>query len=385
VDLLSEPGRRRRARASLAALTVALAVLVPAAPVDAGPAAAPMQGRVARVNPADPANPGNPLAGRAWGVYRGLADPAWGPYLAAAGAEKDALATIALAPKAKFFGKWIPNDQITRKVADYIASATRADPEALVQMTLFRMVPWEREACRRLPTAAEQASYKEFVDRFAAAIGETNAAVVVQPDGPFARCAPGGSRLPSRLIAYAVRRLETQPNTSAYVEMGSADWFRDDIADAVRLLVRGGVADARGFALDTSHFDSTARQVAFGSRIVDALAERGIPGAHFVVDTSDNGRPFTGAYFHQTHPQQVPVGEAEACRTTSERRCVTLGIPPTTDVANQRWGLSPELRRLASRHVDGYLWVSRPWLYHQSGAFDLQRALDLVRTWRYAS
>lgn len=327
---------------------------------------------------ASPSNPTNPLADRAWGVYRGSADPAWLPYLRATAENKAALATIALAPKAKFFGAWIPSSDIAAKVRQYVDNATGGDPDALVQLTLFRMVPWEGEACRRLPTKAERASYKRWIDIVADTLGDTHAAVVLQPDGPFLGCVPHGSPVPARLLGYAARTLSAQPHVSVYVEMGSADWFRDRPADAVRMLRSAGVAYARGFALDTSHFDSVGRQIAFGTKIVAALAQGGIPHRHFVVDTSDSGRPFTGAWYHQHHPSK-PLGYAEPCRSDGQSHCVALGIPPTTDVGSAAWGLSAHRTALAEQNVDGYLWVSRPWLAHQSGSFSLRRALAEVR------
>jgi hypothetical protein len=57
---------------------------------------------------------------------------------------------------------------------------------------------------------------------------------------------------------------------------------------------------------------------------------------------------------------------------------VALGIPPTTDVGSPAWGLSPHRAATAEELVDGYLWVSRPWLAHQSGSFSLGRALAEV-------
>lgn len=377
------PIRRLRRRLGSLLLAAALVVPVAAAVAPSGTSSATSYGGVARAPaamPADQANPDNPLAGRTWGVYKGNAEPSWRPFEAARGETKEALRTIALAPKAKFFGSWIPDGQIARKVRDYIASATAKDPGALVQLTLYRIQPWQGEACRRKPTLDEKASYRRFVRRFAGAIGDTHAAVVVQPDGPFARC----GAVYRTMLRYAVRQLEAQPNTSAYLEMGSADWFRDDITDAVRVLLESGIELARGFALDTSHFDSVARQVRFGSRIVSALADAGVSDAHFVVDTSDNGRPFTGEWFHQTYGATTPLATSQACRSRAERRCVTLGIPPTTRVASPAWGLGEEVRTLAAEHVDGYLWISRPWLHEQSGPFVLERALDLVSSWPYA-
>ncbi len=372
------PPSRRGLAAALGLVGLGLAGVVP---LTATAAPAPEVTRAAHTVPMGPAptsNPANPLAGRAWGVYEGPSDPAWLPYVNATGARKQALATIALTPKAKFFGAWISDSDIASRVRDYVADATGGDPEILAQLTLFRMVPWENEACTRLPTAAERTSYKRYVDSVAQALGDQHAAVVLQPDGPFLRCVPGGSPVPAGLLAYAARTLSAQPHVSVYVEMGSADWFRDKPADAVRMLEQAGVADARGFALDTSHFDSVARQIDFGQAIVGALAADGIPGRHFVIDTSDSGRAFTGAWYHAHHPKK-PLGYAKPCASDTQTHCVALGIPPTTDVGDAAWGLSPARAAVAERLVDGYLWVSRPWLAHQSGSFSQSRALAEVR------
>ena len=144
------------------------------------------------------------------------------------------------------------------------------------------------------------------------------------------------------------------------------------------MLRSAGVQWARCFALDTSHFDSVGRQLDFGAKIVAALAKDGIPHRHFVIDTSDNGRAFTGAWYHQHHPNK-PLGYAKACGSAGQRHCVALGIPPTTDVGSTAWGLSAGRAQTAERLVDGYLWVSRPWLAHQAGSFSMKRALAEVR------
>jgi len=328
---------------------------------------------------------GNPLAGRPWGVYKGRAEQSWQPYDKATGTRKELLAKIALRPKAKWFGGWIPNGEIASKVRAYIGNAQAGNPDALVQMTIFRMRPWEREACRRLPTAAEQASYKEWTRRFAGAIGNAHTAIVLQPDGPFALCAPGGSRIPSSLIAYSTKRFSALPNTSVYVEAGAGDWpaagRQGGVEAAVRILVRGGVRYARGFALNSTHYSSTPREVARGAAIAKALAAKGILGKHFVVNTSSNGHPFTFGSYTGSDPNNATV-----CRTRFEpatRTCVTLGIPPTTRVASTRWGLPSTTRALAARYVDAYMWFGRPWLYRQADPFVMSRALQLVQTTPY--
>lgn len=362
--------------ATVAGISVAAlgsAVAAPSTPV----AARTLAGQAAPSAPvATPTS--NPLQGRTWGVYKGPGDQAWEPYLHSSGSTRTLLAKIALRPKAKWFGSWISNATIQQKVQKYIASSTGGDPDVLVQMTVFRMVPWEHEACRRLPTTAEQASYRQWIDRFALGIGSAHVALVLQPDGPFALCVPNGSSLPSRLIAYSAKRFSSLPNTSVYIDGGASDWPKDDPALAARFLVPDGVRYARGFALNSTHYATTPAEIDFGSRLVEELARRGAPGKHFVINTSSNGRGFDFGEARGSHPDNANV-----CRSRTETHCVTLGIPPTSDVTNPRWGLSSPDRTRAAKHVDGYLWFGRPWLFMQADPFDLGRALALVRSTPY--
>ncbi len=324
----------------------------------------------------------NPLAGRTWGVYQGPREPTSAPYAAATGATKEALAKIALRPKAAWFGAWISDAEIAADVARYIAGTQQGDPEALVQMTIFRMVPWEHEACRRRPTEAEQASYRRWIDSFAGAVGSTPTAIVLQPDGPFALCAPGGPALPASLVAYAARKLSALPRTSVYIEVGSGDWpapGQGGVAEVMRFLLPAGIEVARGVALNGTHYASTELEVERGTAIVKELAARGITDKHFVVNTSSNGNPFLFGTYTGPDPDNAFV-----CQSPSDNRtCVTLGIPPTLDVANAEWGLSEQGRADALQYADGYLWFGRPWLYRQNSPFVMQRALDLARSTPY--
>ncbi|MDQ2669552.1 MAG: glycoside hydrolase family 6 protein, partial [Gemmatimonadota bacterium] len=202
--------------------------------------------------------------------------------------------------------------------------------------------------------------------------------VVLQPDGPFALCAPRGSRLPSRMIAYAAERLSAQPHTSVYIDAGASDWPKDDPQTAATILERAGVEHARGFALNATHYTSTAENIRHGAAVVEELARRGIPGRHFVISTAENGRPFHFDDYKGSHPNNAKV-----CATKRERRCVTLGIPPTTRVAARRWGLPDAARDLAREHVDAYLWFGKPWLVRQTSPFSMRRALGMARTTPY--
>ena len=321
--------------------------------------------------------PGNPLV-RGWGVYQGLAEMSWLPYVVASPDQQNLLDKIVQRPKATWFGHWQSDNDITDRVQKYIELTTGGDPDVLVQTSIFRMSPWEREACSRLPSAAEQASYKKWIDGFAAGVGDAHMAVIMQPDGPFVLCAPGNSKIPAQLIQYGVRKLSALPNTSVYIDAGAADWNRDDPKRALQMLIPMGIRWARGFALNSTHYDSTERQVRYAAKVSQALAKRGIPGKYGVVNTASNGKPFKGYKYNGPN-----FDNARACTSTSDQHCVTLGIPPTVDVADPKWGLSARDRRLAARYVDAYLWFGRPWLYNQASPFDMNRALTLARTTPY--
>ncbi|WP_406833146.1 glycoside hydrolase family 6 protein [Pedococcus sp. KACC 23699] len=307
---------------------------------------------------------------------------AWPPYAAATGTNKTLLGKIALRPKAVWFGAWIPNKDIAARTRSYISNAQAGNPEALVQIAVFRMVPWEGEACKRLPTAAEQASYKQWTDLMAGAIGSAHTAIILQPDGPFALCAPGKSLVPSSLIKYSAKKFSSLPHTSVYIDAGSSDWpapGQGGVPTALKIVLPAGIEYARGIALNSTHYSSTDSEIKRSAAIVQALAARGIRNKHVVINTSSSGHPFAFGSYTGPDPDNAWV-----CRSaTDTSTCVKLGIPPTPNVAHTVWHLSASTSNLARTYVDGYLWFGRPWLYRQASPFDMNRALQLARTSPY--
>ena len=375
---MRHPSHRRAPRAWRAVLGLALPAAVLTA--TAVPGAAPAVGRTERAQGARMVSTAtdNPLAGRTWGVYKGDLEQYWTPYTRSTGTNRELLSKIALRPKAKWFGSWVSPADIDNKIRDYIKNAQAGDPEALVQMADFALKPWEHDACTHLPTKAQKSFYKRWTDSVAGAIGNAHVAMILQPDGPFALCSPGGSKELSHLIAYAAGKFGSLPNTTVYIDAGAGDWLRDDPSRAAEILVPAGVAGVRGFALNSTHYSSTAREIRFGTRIVRELASLGIPDKHFVINTSSNGKPFAGYEYKGPN-----FDNARVCDSLSDTECVTLGIPPTLDVDNPDWGLTAKNNRRARRHVDAYLWFGRPWLYNQADPFDMQRALAIARTTPY--
>src|SRR5947209_928760 len=159
----------------------------------------------------------NPIAGLPWGNYDGPLDEVFPSFWSTSGEQQQLLGRIALRPRVRWFGAWYSDDQAEATAREYVRNATRGRSDVLAQMAVFRLDPWEHAACRSLPTAAQQASYKRWIDAFAAGIGSTRVALILQPDLPFASCVPHHSRLPLQLVSYAARVFSALPHTPVYI------------------------------------------------------------------------------------------------------------------------------------------------------------------------
>jgi endoglucanase len=286
-----------------------------------------------------------------------------------AGVTAALLAKIALRPLALWFGNWYDNSFAKTVAGQYLSNITGGNLNVLAQVTVFRIVPWEGAACYQVPSAAAQASYRRWVDAFAAGIGSARVALILQPDPPFALCSPDRS-VPLGMVAYAARRFNVLAHTTVYIDAGAAEWSSP--GQAASLLAQAGVRGVRGFALNATQDGSTALELEWGARILESLGARGIRDKHFVINTAQNGAPFlAGQYPGNSDDPRV-------CASRSDRICATLGIPPTWHTSDPRWGLPPADRAIAAHDADAYLWISRPWLTNGATVFSLSRALGLA-------
>jgi endoglucanase len=317
----------------------------------------------------------NPLAKHPWGVYNDPNSSDYQAYEHTSRTNRALLNKIVLRPRMRWFGAFNAYNSLYKNVRRYIRLTQKGNPNALVQMVVFRMVPWESGACTGLPNAAAQTSYRKWINRFATAVGNTPAAIVLQPDLPLALCSPHHSMVPLKLVSYAAKRFSSLRNTTTYIDAGASDW--ETVANASWLLRNAGVRYTRGFALNATHSESTQHELLFGNQVRRALAAKGYRNKHFVINTASNGRPFSHTYYRR-HYRAKYGNQAPACQTLSQRRCITLGFPPTTDVANRRWGLTAAERSIAANYCDGYMWIGRAWVDHN--VFNMQRALDVART-----
>jgi len=323
----------------------------------------------------------NPIANMTWGVYRGPLDDLWEDWHNAHGKDKQLLAKEALQPLMYWFGSWDSDALATETARNYIQDVQNGNPNTLVQMAIFRINPWEHKVCSYRPTATQlaeqEASYRDWVNNWALGIGSSRVVMDLQPDLPFEFCIPGYPQYPQQQVNYAAQVFSALPHTTVYIDAGASDWVH--VTDIVAMLRESGVQYTRGFALGATHYDSTAHEIAYGQKIVRGLAAAGIPNMHFIIDTAQNGKPFTTQQYPQVFRQITP------CASKSSQHCVTLGIPPTWKVAAdpKLYGITAHQASVAAQLCDGYLWFGRPWLKNQAGNFLLHQALQMAATTPY--
>jgi hypothetical protein len=308
--------------------------------------------------------PGNPLAGMKWGTYEGPIDDVWPAYAGAHGHNKQLLGRIALKPRAVWDGYWDGAPRATAQ--ESIHDSTQGDPNVLTQVAIFRLNPWE--SCSGSWSPGNQAGYRAWIRGYAAGIGSARVALILQPDMPFAVCVP--SPAPEQLIAYAAGVFNALPHTTVYIDAGAYAWYQP--AQMAQMLERSGIWHSRGFALNVTQYGSTDQELQWGAQINRALAAAGARGKHFVINTDENGTPYlAGQAGGGAQSNYTP-----RCSHAGQQLCQRLGIPPTTDVANPRWRLSPADRGIAAAQVDAYMWLGRPWMVN-AGPFSLPYALTL--------
>jgi hypothetical protein len=313
-----------------------------------------------------------------WGYYTGTDDEIWPTYQAATGNDQQLLGEVALRPEANWFGGWETPAAIRGAVEGYIDDVTHGSATVLAQLSDFSLSPWEGALCGTAETPALVSSYHQWNDGFAAGIGASRALVVMQPDLPEAHntCLSSPTRSTYlQEVAWATKKLNSLPHTTVYIDAGSSDWL--SVGNVTALLVQSGIRWARGFSLNATHHTSTQSEIAYGQAIVQALARRGYKQKHFIIDTAENGSPFTNKQLKAAgDPSNVP-----ACTTPGHPVvCQTFGIPPTWQVGLPAWKLGTHFDAAAEKFVDGYVWFGRPWLYGQSSQFDCQLVEQMAQS-----
>jgi endoglucanase len=255
-----------------------------------------------------------------------------------------ALAYIATTPQAYWIDQAVPAAAVTK----YITGAQAA---GAVPMLAIYALPHRDCGSYAAGGFGSGADYRQWIDGVAASLGGTPATIILEPDAlDMADCLSADQRQERfDLIRYAVGSLTRDPAAAVYIDAGHSRWLSAE--EIAARLNQVGIAQARGFSLNTSNFFTTDEEIGYGETI-SGLTN----GAHYVVDTSRNGAgPADGELYWCN-----PSGRA-------------LGVQPTTATAGA--------------HADAYLWVKRPGDSDGScgrgdpgpGHFVNQFAIDLAR------
>jgi endoglucanase len=173
-------------------------------------------------------------------------------------------------------------------------------------------------------------AYDAWIDRFAAGLGSGEVIVVLEPDSlAQAECLSAGERADRfASLARAGRVLKAAaPRARVYFDAGHSGWNAPGKqADWLRQAGAASPESSDGIFSNVSNFHTTADEVAYDRRVLDALGGPASLGA--VIDTSRNGN---GAPAH-----------GEWC-----------------DPAGRKLGRTPTLSTGEAR-IDAYLWVKLP-------------------------
>ena len=275
----------------------------------------------------DPANPlelpgvpnaaGNLLAGA-----RFYADPRHSPAAEAARRlrrkhpkQAGLIQAIADQPFTDRFGSW-NGASPEGAVFQFLRNADVQDPASIPTLATYRIVNGQCARGGTTDSPRRVAAYQRFINGLSAGIGNFRAVVFMEMDSLITTPCLHGRALAVRMseLRYAVTTLEQDPHLLVYVDAGAGDAL--SYKTAARLLTLEGVHQAQGFFLNSTHFDWTTSEIAYGQKLARAL-----DGAHFVVSTSDNGQGPLHPHDRVHHGNEIlcaPPGRGLGPRPTSQ-------------------------------------------------------------------
>jgi endoglucanase len=185
--------------------------------------------------------------------------------------------TIASYPTAIWLTGGTPSE-VSARAAKIV---TDAAAEGKVPVIVAYNVPFRDCQQYSAGGAANTAEYRAWIDGLASGIGNSAAAVILEPDGlgiiPHYTSITGTAEWcrPAELdpataandrfdqLNYAVDSLTARPNTAVYLDGTHSGWL--GAGDAAHRLVRAGVQRADGFFLNVSNYELTERLMKYGT------------------------------------------------------------------------------------------------------------------------
>jgi endoglucanase len=239
-----------------------------------------------------PATDPNPLAGLTF-----YANPKSTASIAAASAAKEnpdsaeteTLAKIAEQPAATWLlPEKFPLETVQADVARIADAAAGAGEEPIF---VIYGIP-DRDCGNFSSGGLSEAEYPVWVSAIASALTTRSSVVILEPDALALASECGNVQQRVAQISQGVTAFASTIAT-VYLDAGHSDWV--DAATMADLLNQAGVQQVRGFATNVSNYNASADEQRFGEA-VSALTN----GAHFVIDTSRNGKGSNGDWCNPT-------------------------------------------------------------------------------------
>jgi endoglucanase len=250
-----------------------------------------------------------------------------------AGAAHTLLGEVAGEPGAHRFYMWNLGANVAGQVAHWLQATQLQQPGTTVMLSSYNLV---HGSCGYTATPAMEARYDAYMHQLAAGIGNYHVIYFLEFDSLITTPCLTRQQLAIREaeLRDAVSILEADPHVLVYLDGGAADAI--PARRQAALLRASGVAQAQGFFLNSTHFDWTSKEIHYGQEISKMLG-----GAHFIVNTGENGRGPLAPRNRVKHGNEVlcnPPGRALGPLSVSQ------------DVAQQT----------GYAGLDGLLWFSNP-------------------------
>ena len=251
-------------------------------------------------------------------------------------------------------GVWILND--TSWLGDLVRQAGN---EKLV-LVAYNINDRDCSGAHSAGGAANADAYRQWARSFADQIGDHSPIVILEPDAlPDAGiCANTDERLDT--LRYFVNELKTRTKSTVYLDAGNSTWRSAE--EMAAFLMRAGIDQADGIALNTSNYKRTEDEIRFGNDILSRIGmNKGM-----VIDTSRNGNgPPPGDQW--CNPAGRLIGEAPTLNTGIENVDAFL------------WAKKPG----ESDGTKGYGNCGDDWIpsHFATGQFNMDIALSLAGAW----
>ncbi len=212
---------------------------------------------------------------------------------------------LAETPMAKWFGEW--SGDVRAAANNYVSPAANVGQ---VPTLIAYNIPQRDCGSYSAGGSSSSAAYKSWIDSFAAGIGQRKAIVILEPDALAGMDCLNAADQQTRidLVSYGVQALRNHSQAAIYIDAGHTTWQTAGVM--ANRLKAANIANATGFSLNISNFQTTSSNTNYGASISSLVDNK-----HFVIDTSRNGNGPTSGDMAWCNPDGRAFGAMPTLQT----------------------------------------------------------------------